>query len=81
MSLPESSAICTRWMGGMETSAEAAVLAPVIRRLAPQDEGELRRVLLRLEPSARCSKIWSLANESNVDNSLICDGEYSRMIE
>ena len=22
-----------------------------------------------------------LANESNVDNSLICDGEYSRMIE
>jgi ribosomal protein S18 acetylase RimI-like enzyme len=64
MSLPESSAICTRWMGGMETSAEAAVLAPVIRRLAPQDEGELRRVLLRLEPSARCSRFGQAASDA-----------------
>jgi GNAT superfamily N-acetyltransferase len=50
-------------MGGMETSAEAAVLAPVIRRLAPQDEGELRRVLLRLEPSARCSRFGQAASD------------------
>jgi GNAT superfamily N-acetyltransferase len=68
MSLPESRATCKRWMGGIEKSTEAAILAPDIRRLAPQHEGELCRVLFCLEPSARCSRFGQAVSNTYLAN-------------
>jgi GNAT superfamily N-acetyltransferase len=63
MSLLENRVIGKR-VCDAERPTDAAMAAADIRCLGPQDEGELCRILLGLEPSGRCGRFGQAANDA-----------------
>jgi GNAT superfamily N-acetyltransferase len=72
MSLAEYRVTGIRRLGDAEWRPEADILAPDIRCLGRQDEGELCRLLLGLEPAARCSRFGQAASDAYLANHAEC---------
>jgi GNAT superfamily N-acetyltransferase len=72
MSLVESRVSDSNWLGDVGSITDAAMAAPGVRFLGHQDEGELCRLMLSLEPSARCSGFGQSASDATLANHAKC---------
>jgi ribosomal protein S18 acetylase RimI-like enzyme len=60
------------WLGDIGSSMDSAMTAHEIRCLGDQDEGALCRLMLSLEPLARCSRFGQAANDATLANHAKC---------
>ncbi len=63
MSLLDRRVTIARCIGDIDANKHISVAAPVVRRLGHEDEGELSRVLLGLEPTDRCSRFGAASSD------------------